>query len=257
LIEELELMGDQNRSQNVFLAARPGRGKLSFALTLAREAIFDFEKPVAFISPELDKESLVQTLLAGESYIAHENIREGEMTDAEHKRFIEAMSDFNDSPVYIDDSPSINTTQIKEVISDWSDEHGSSLVIVDYLEMVEYPDEKVSREKEINHIANELNQLTKELGVSILSLGQLNRNLEDREDKSPILDDLRAVSDKGAENFDQVWFLHRNNVPLESERPGELANLKVVSMSDDSTKDYPLLFETDYLRFREPKSSGE
>lgn len=199
----------------VILAARPSVGKTAFALNLARNAALHASKPtpVAFFSLEMSAGQLVQRILSAESEIWLEKIARGKMEEHEMQQlYRNGIQRLQNAPIFIDDTPALNIFELRAKCRRLKNKHNVSLVIIDYLQLMSGTGDKRSsnREQEISTISRNLKGLAKELGIPIIALSQLSREVEKRKegDKMPQLSDLR---ESGAieQDADMVMFLYR------------------------------------------------
>ncbi|MCS6916848.1 MAG: replicative DNA helicase [Chitinophagales bacterium] len=202
--------GWQN-SDLIIVAARPGMGKTSFVLSLARNAAIDHEKAVAFFSLEMSALQLTQRLIAAETGIPAEKIRRGGMEQHEWEQLIHQTNQFSRARLFIDDTPAINIFELRAKARRLKMQHDISLIILDYLQLMSGTGEQrnANREQEISNISRALKSIAKELNIPIIALSQLNRSVEVRGgDKRPQLSDLR---ESGAieQDADLVLFIYR------------------------------------------------
>ncbi len=199
----------------IILAARPSVGKTAFALNLARNAALHATKPtpIAFFSLEMSAGQLVQRILAAESGIWLEKIARGKMEDHEMEQlYRKGIHRLQNAPIFIDDTPALNIFELRAKCRRLKNKHNLGLVIIDYLQLMSGATDKrnANREQEISTISRNLKGLAKELGIPILALSQLSREVEKRKegDKMPQLSDLR---ESGAieQDADMVMFLYR------------------------------------------------
>ncbi len=202
--------GFQN-SDLIILAARPAMGKTSFALNIARNAAVDHGVPVAIFSLEMSKEQLSMRLLTAEARIDSARLRGGFFSKDDWNRLTDAASLFGHAPIYIDDSPDITAMDIRAKTRRLKMEKGLGLIIIDYLQLMRARSAGERRDLEISEISRSLKSLAKELNVPVMALSQLNRMLEQRSDKRPMLSDLR---ESGAleQDADIVAFIYRDEV---------------------------------------------
>ncbi len=199
----------------VILAARPSVGKTAFALNLARNAALSAVKPtpIAFFSLEMSSSQLVQRILSAESEIWLEKIARGKMEEHEMQQlYRNGVKRLQDAKIFIDDTPALNIFELRAKCRRLKNKHNVGLVIIDYLQLMSGTGDKrnANREQEISTISRNLKGLAKELGIPIIALSQLSREVEKRKegDKMPQLSDLR---ESGAieQDADMVMFLYR------------------------------------------------
>ena len=196
-----------NRSDLILLAARPGMGKTSFALNIARYVACTAKKTVAFFSLEMSKEQLASRLLSAEALIEGTKLRIGKLNDEEWDRLIPASDILGKSELYLDDSPGITITEMKSKLRRM---RKLDLVIIDYLQLMGSGRRIDNRVQEISEITRNLKILAKEMNVPVITLSQLSRASEQRTDHRPQLSDLR---DSGSieQDADCVLFLYRDS----------------------------------------------
>lgn len=194
-----------NRSDLILLAARPGMGKTSFALNIARNAACQSKKTVAFFSLEMSKEQLASRLLSTEALISGTTLRTGKLNDEEWNRLIPASDVLSKAELYLDDTPGITISEMKSRLRRM---HKLDLVVIDYLQLMASGRRIDNRVQEISEITRNLKILAKEMNVPVITLSQLSRASEQRTDHRPQLSDLR---DSGSieQDADIVLFLYR------------------------------------------------
>ncbi len=194
-----------NRSDLIILAARPGMGKTSFALNIARNVACKSKKTVAFFSLEMSKEQIASRLLSSEALVGGTKLRTGKLTDEEWQRLVPASDILKNANLYIDDTPGITITEMKSRLRRLRE---VDLVVVDYLQLMSSTRRIDSRVNEISEITRSLKIMAKELNVPVITLSQLSRASEQRPDHRPQLSDLR---DSGSieQDADIVLFLYR------------------------------------------------
>ena len=196
-----------NRSDLILLAARPGMGKTSFALNIARSASVTQKKKVAFFSLEMSKEQLASRLLSTEAMIDSKKIKTGKLSEDEWSRLIQAGDVLSGSELYLDDTPSITVPAMKAKLRRLK---GVSLVIIDYLQLMQSGKRIENRVQEVSDMTRNLKILAKELNVPVITLSQLSRQSEQRADHRPQLSDLRE-SGSIEQDADIVLFLYRED----------------------------------------------
>ncbi len=181
-------------SDMIIVAARPGMGKTSYTLALARNAAVDFNKPVAIFSLEMSNLQLVQRLISMEAEISGSKLRSGQLEDYEWQQLQSAIEKMSEVPIFIDDTPGINIFELRAKCRRLKMQHDIQMVIIDYLQLMTGGGEsgKGNREQEISMISRSLKALAKELSVPVIALSQLSRAVETRGgSKRPMLSDLR------------------------------------------------------------------
>ena len=199
------------RSDLVIVAARPGMGKTSFVLSMARNASVDFNVPIAVFSLEMSSQQLVSRLISSETGISSEKLKRGDLRPDEWIQLTTQVEKLSEAPLFIDDTPAINIFELRAKCRRLKLQHGIKMVIIDYLQLMSGSGDKKSgnREQEISNISRSLKSIAKELDIPVIALSQLSRAVETRGgDKRPQLSDLR---ESGAieQDADMVIFLYR------------------------------------------------
>lgn len=230
------LTGGLNKSDLIILAARPGMGKTSLQNGVALTAAKMFRKKVAMFNLEMSSEQLVQRMIAAETQIDVQRLRRGQLQDHEWPIFHEAVQRLSETDIFIDDTPSISPMQLRTKCRRLYAEHGIDLIMIDYLQLM--TGDKTAggnRVQEIGEISRGLKQLARELDVPVVAAAQLSRGVESRQDKRPILSDLR---DSGSieQDADIVMFIYRDEYynPETTERPN-IAELSVAKHRNGPT----------------------
>ncbi|MEW6183258.1 MAG: replicative DNA helicase [Bacillota bacterium] len=174
----------------IILASRPSMGKTSLALSIALN-VAKSETPVGFFSMEMSKEQLVQRLLAAEAKVDHKRLRTAQLEDEDWQKLTEAAERISTTPVFIDDTPALGTREIRARAKRLKAERGLGLIVIDYLQLMQSSRRTENRQQEIAEISRSLKGLAKELDVPVLALSQLSRAVEQRQEKRPIMSDLR------------------------------------------------------------------
>ncbi|MCH4179440.1 MAG: replicative DNA helicase [Megasphaera sp.] len=197
-------------SDLILVAARPSMGKTAFTLNIAQNVGVRQHKSVAFFSLEMSKEQLVQRLLCQIAHIDSQKLRTGQInSDEEWTRLTDACDKLYSAPIYIDDTPGISVAEMRSKSRKLKSERGLDLIVVDYLQLMTGRNSE-SRQQEISEISRSLKALARELKVPLIALSQLSRSVESRQDKRPMLSDLR---ESGAleQDADIVSFLYRED----------------------------------------------
>jgi replicative DNA helicase len=237
-------------SDLIVIAGRPSMGKTSFVMNMAENVITqDNPAPVALFSLEMPREQLTMRLLASRARIDAHKMRNGNLADDDWPRLTQAVGELAEAPLYIDDTPGLGPIEIRARCRRLKREHGLGLVIVDYLQLMQTPGEAESRAVAISDISRSLKALARELDVPVIALSQLNRGLEQRSDKRPMMSDLR---ESGAieQDADVIMFIYRDEVyhPDNPEVQG-LAELIVAKQRNGPTGTVRLTFLGEYTRF--------
>ena len=239
-----------NRTDFILLGARPGMGKTSFALNIARYAAVKANKRIAFFSLEMSKEQLVSRLLSTEALVEGTKLKTGKLTEDEWIRIIEAGDILSKTQMYFDDNPAITVPEIKAKLRRLKN---VDLVVIDYLQLMTSSRRIDNRVQEISDITRNLKIMAKELNVPVLTLSQLARDSEKRTNHRPVLSDLR---DSGSieQDADIVLFLYREDYYQDSETPDEDADKNsseciIAKNRHGETKTVPLHWQGEFMRF--------
>ncbi|UQS84318.1 replicative DNA helicase [Bombilactobacillus thymidiniphilus] len=204
----------------VILAARPGVGKTAFALNVAENVAVHSQKTVAIFSLEMGAEQLASRLLCAQGSIDANNLRTGQLDETEWHNLIVAMGILSKTSVYIDDTPGIKMAEMRAKCRRLEKETGEiGLIIIDYLQLIEGTGQE-NRQQEVSTISRQLKKLAKELHVPIIALSQLSRGVEQRQDKRPVLSDIRE-SGSIEQDADVVAFLYREDYYNEGDEDGQ------------------------------------
>jgi replicative DNA helicase len=200
--------GWQN-SDLIILAGRPGMGKTAFVLTIARNAAVDYKKPVAIFSLEMSSIQLVTRLISGETSLESDKLKTGNLREDEWQQLNSKIQPLADAPIFIDDTPALSIFDLKAKARRLKKHHDISMIIIDYLQLMRGEDRNNgNREQEISFISRSLKELAKELDIPVIALAQLSREVEKRNNKMPILSDLRE-SGSLEQDADMVGFIYR------------------------------------------------
>lgn len=194
-----------NRSDLILLAARPGMGKTSFALNIAKNVASTAKKTVAFFSLEMTKEQLASRLMSTEALVQGTKLRTGKLSDEEWARLVSAGDILSKCDFYLDDTPGITVAEIKSKLRRLKN---IDVVVIDYLQLMTSGRRIDNRVQEVSEITRNLKMLAKELNVPVICLSQLNRAVEARKDHKPMLSDLRE-SGSIEQDADIILFLYR------------------------------------------------
>ena len=246
--------GWQN-SDLIIIAARPAMGKTAFVLSMAKNMAIDFSIPVAIFTLEMANVQLVKRLISNVADLNGEVIKSGKLTDEEWARLNSRIRNVYSAPLYLDETPGLSITELRTKARRLVREHGVKLIMIDYLQLMNATGMKLgSREQEVSTISRSLKALAKELNIPIIALSQLNRSTETREDKRPVLSDLR---ESGAieQDADIVCFIHRPEYYTKSSEDANgndirgLAELIIAKHRSGAVGDVKLRFVSKYARF--------
>ncbi len=201
------------RSDLVIVAGRPSMGKTTFAMNLAENAAIKAQQPVAVFSMEMPGEQLAMRMISSLGRIDQHKLRTGKLADDDWPRLTSAVGILSEAPMYIDDTPGLTPTELRSRARRLAREHGLGMIVIDYLQLMQGSpgSSKENRATEISEISRSLKGLAKELNVPVIALSQLNRSLEQRPNKRPVMSDLR---ESGAieQDADVIIFIYRDEV---------------------------------------------
>lgn len=243
-----ELTNGLHPGQMVIVAARPGMGKSTLALDLARSASIKHGLTSCIFSLEMSQIEITMRLLSAEASIPLNHIRNGRMSDDDWQRVAQKMGQVSEAPLYIDDSPNLTMMEIRAKARRLRQRHDLRLVVIDYIQLMTSGKKVESRQLEVSEFSRQLKLLAKELEVPVVALSQLNRGPEQRTDKKPMLSDLRE-SGSLEQDSDLVILLNRPDIhDKESDRAGE-ADIDVAKHRNGPTKTLTVAFQGHYSRF--------
>lgn len=244
-----KLLGGLQRSDLIIVAGRPGMGKTSLALSMALQAARRWHKRIAIFSLEMSNEQVVQRLISAETGIDAQRLRLGSIHDDEFDVFVQATSLLSDTPIFIDDTPAITVTEMRTKARRLHAEHGLDLLIVDYLQLMRGEiGGDGNRVQEISYISRSLKALARELNIPVVALSQLSRAVESRQDKRPMLSDLRE-SGSIEQDADVVIFVYRDvEYNPDTEFPN-LAEVRVAKHRSGPTGVVPAFFKKELTKF--------
>ncbi|MGE5398918.1 MAG: replicative DNA helicase [Ignavibacteriales bacterium] len=248
-----DMLGGFQKSDLVIIAARPSMGKTAFALSLARNAAVDHKVPVAIFSLEMATIQMVIRMICAEARLNAHLVRTGKLPNEEGPKLSRNIHKLSEAPIFIDDSPSQTILEIRAKCRRLKAEKKIGLVMIDYLQLMNSSTKMESREREISHISRSLKALAKELNIPVIALAQLNRAVESRTDKRPMLSDLRE-SGSIEQDADVVMFIHRPEYyGMKQDADGNsldgVAEIIVGKQRNGPTGDVRLKFFRDYARF--------
>lgn len=237
-------------SELILVAARPAMGKTAFALNIATNAAVRAKVPVAIFSLEMSKEQLTTRILSSEAMIDSNKLKTGKMEEEDWIKLSEGLEPLSEADIYIDDTPGISITEIRAKARKLKLEKNIGLIVIDYLQLVSGSGNRKngSREQEISEISRSLKILAKELNVPVIALSQLSRGVEKREDKRPMLSDLR---ESGAieQDADIVIFLYRDDYYHEDSEKKNVAEVILAKHRGGSTGTVDLAWLPSYTKF--------
>jgi replicative DNA helicase len=232
----------------LIVAGRPAMGKTSFALTVAHHVALHHQLPVAVFSLEMSKEQLVQRILCSEAMVDQQKVRSGYLGEGDWARLTQAAVVLSRAPLYIDDSALLSVRQIRAKANRLQQEKGLGLVVIDYLQLMQAGQRAENRQQEITEISRSLKGLAKDLKVPVLALAQLSRQVEQRQDKRPIMSDLR---DSGSieQDADVVMFIYREEYYKPDTEKKGITEIIVAKQRNGPTGVVELAFLKEFTRF--------
>jgi replicative DNA helicase len=243
-----ELTNGLHPGQLVVLAARPAVGKSTAGLDFARSAAIRHGLTTVIFSLEMGRTEITMRLLAAEARVPLHHIRTGAMTEEDWDRLARRMGEVADAPLFIDDSPNLTMMEIRAKARRLKQRHDLRLVVVDYLQLMTSPRRVENRQQEVSELSRSLKLLAKELECPVVAISQLNRGPEQRQDKKPLLSDLRE-SGSIEQDADVVILLYREDAfEKESPRAGE-ADFIVAKHRNGPTATVTVAFQGHYSRF--------
>lgn len=196
-------------SDLVIIAARPSMGKTAFVLNMAQNAAVRANVPVAVFSLEMSKEQLVQRMLCSEAMVDQQRVRTGDLLDTDWPKLTRAVGPLSEAPIFIDDTVGISLAELRSKARRLKMEYGLGLIVIDYLQLMTLGRRAESRQQEVAQISRGLKGIARELSVPVIALSQLNRGVEQRQDKRPIMSDLLESGAIEAD-ADVISFIYRD-----------------------------------------------
>jgi replicative DNA helicase len=235
-------------SDLVIVAARPSMGKTALTLGWAQYVGIYVRRPVAFFSLEMSKEQLVLRMLCSESRINNSKVRTGDLSERDFARIVDGASRISDAEIFIDDTPALTITELRAKARRLHRDHPLGMIVVDYLQLLRSPAYSHSREQEISDISRSLKALAKELNVPVIALSQLNRSVESRNDKRPMMSDLR---ESGAieQDADLIMFIYRDEVYNKESADKGVAEIIISKQRSGPTGAVRVAFSAECTRF--------
>ncbi|MEN0059116.1 MAG: replicative DNA helicase [Bdellovibrio sp.] len=237
------------------IAARPSMGKTAFSLNIAQHIALRLKKTIAYFSLEMGKESMMMRMLSAESKVAMGEIRNGRIQDSAWPKLINAASALSEASIFIDDTPGMSPFEIRSRARRLKAEHGLDCIMIDYLQLMSMKQRYNSREQEVAEISKSLKAIAKELQIPIIALAQLNRGVEGRSDRRPMLSDLRE-SGSIEQDADVIMMLYRDDY-YDKEDPDKQGHAEVIvgKQRNGATGTVKLRFDAKYNRFRDAENS--
>ena len=250
---DAKLQGLQN-GDLIIVAARPSMGKTALSMNIVENFLLnkEVEGGVLAFSLEMPAESLTTRLLASNAKIDQQKVRSASMNQNDLKRFMESSSKLKDLPLYIDDSSMLSPMELRAraIRIHRQEPNGLSLIVVDYLQLMELPSSTESRVNQISEISRSLKMLAKDLNVPVIALSQLNRAVEQRPNRRPVMSDLR---DSGAieQDADVILFIYRDEVYNEDSEDGNKAEIIIGKQRNGPIGKVNLTFLKEFTRFED------
>jgi replicative DNA helicase len=235
------------RSDLIILAARPSMGKTAFALNLAQNVAIHAGETVAIFNMEMPAIQMVQRMLSAEGNIDAQVFRTGNLDEEDWEKLTMAIGTLAEVPIFIDDTPGLTVFDIRAKLRRLQAEHGLGLVVIDYLQLIRGRGGE-SRQQEISEISRSLKLLARELDVPVIALSQLSRAVEQRQDKRPMLSDLRE-SGSIEQDADIVAFLYRDDYYDEESERKNIMEVIIGKHRNGPVGKVELLFLKNYNKF--------
>lgn len=231
------------------IAARPAMGKTAFGLNILVNSVFKQDIPTAFFSLEMTAGELVKRIISCKELVNGNAMKTGKLSDGELTRVLDFGSKYSNSKVYIDETPALDIDTFQDRAKQLKKNMNVGLIIIDYLQYMRSIKKTInSREQEIADISRGLKAISKELQIPVISLAQLNRNLDARADKRPVLSDLRE-SGGIEQDADTIMFLYRDDYYHPNEKPNNVAEVIVAKQRSGPTGVVKLHWEGQYTKF--------
>ncbi len=233
----------------IILAARPAMGKTTLALNMAEHAAFRSKLPVAVFSMEMSASQLAMRLISSVGRVNAQRLRTGQLEDEDWSRVTGAIRQLREVKIFIDDEPGLSPVKLSSKARRLKREHGLGLIVIDYLQLMSVPGNSENRATEFSEISRSLKGMAKELQVPVIALSQLNRSLETRTDKRPVMADLR---ESGAieQDADMIVFIYRDDYYNKENSPDKgLAEVIIGKQRSGPTGSCKLKFFGEYTRF--------
>lgn len=232
----------------IILAGRPAMGKTTLAMNIAEHAVFVEGKPAAVFSMEMPAEQLGLRLLASVSRVDMGKLRSGELEDRDMDRVVSQVMLLSNAPLYIDQTGGLSPLELRARARRMKQRHDIQLIVVDYIQLMQVPGTRENRTNEISEISRSLKSLAKELELPIIALSQLNRGVENRDNKRPRMADLRE-SGGIEQDADVVMFVYRDEVYHRDSPEKGLAEIIVVKQRNGPLGTVKTKFHGEYTRF--------
>lgn len=238
------------RNDLIIVAARPSVGKTAFALNVAQSVAVQARENVAIFSLEMGAEQLVMRMLCAEGNIDAQVLRTGALTTEDWGKLTMAMGSLSNSGIFIDDSPGIRVNEIRAKCRRLAQEHGLGMILIDYLQLIQGSGNKPgeNRQQEVSEISRSLKGLARELKVPVIALSQLSRGVEQRQDKRPMMSDLRE-SGSIEQDADIVAFLYRDDYYDKESESKNMIEIIIAKQRNGPTGTVTLAFKKEFNKF--------
>jgi replicative DNA helicase len=232
----------------VIIAGRPSMGKTTLAVNIAENAAIGSKVPTAIFSMEMPSQQLAFRMISSLGRVDQTHLRTGKFPDEDWSRINTAVQLMSEAPIYIDDTPGLAPSEIRARARRLQREHGVGLIVVDYLQLMQVHGSTENRATEISEISRGLKALAKELECPVIALSQLNRSVEQRTDKRPVMSDLR---ESGAieQDADLIVFIYREEVYNQDTPRKGVADIAIAKQRNGPIGDFPLTFVGRYTKF--------
>ena len=222
----------------------------AFAMNIAQHVAITVKMPVAVFSMEMSDEQLAMRLISSVAQVNLQSVRTGNLTDDDWAKMLEAVAQLESAPLFIDQTPALNPTELRARVRRLAREQGQlALVVIDYLQLMQVPENKESRANEVSEISRSLKSLAKELNVPVIALSQLNRSLEQRSDKRPKMSDLRE-SGSIEQDADLIVFIYRDEVYDENSPEKGVAEIIIAKQRNGPIGTTRLTFKGNITQFQ-------
>jgi len=242
------MLGGLQKSDLLIIAARPGMGKSSWLNSVLMNAARQGQR-VALFSLEMSNEQLVQRFVSGETNIPSEKLRLGRLDERDWARFVAATQHLSELQIFLDDTPALSTVELRTKARRLHLEFGLNLIMIDYLQLMTTPYRTENRVQEISYISRALKQLARELNIPVIAAAQLSRAVEQRNDKRPMLSDLRE-SGSIEQDSDVVMFIYRDAYYNPESPDGNRAEILIAKHRNGPTGTVDLVFIPELTQFR-------
>lgn len=236
------------KSDLLLVAARPSMGKTAFTLNIAANIAIKARRPVAFFSLEMSASQLMMRIISSLGGVNTQQARTGQVSDEDWNKVMATASGIYDAPLYIDDTPGISIMDLRSKARRIKAEHGLDLIIIDYLQLMTGRSNSEGRQQEVSEISRSLKALARELDIPIITLSQLNRGVESRTIKRPMLSDLRE-SGSLEQDADVVMFLYREDYYNPDAERKNITDIIIAKHRNGPIGDVQLYFNKDLTRF--------